>query len=155
TYQKGLAIEQELGRKSESASCLTSIGLAQSALGNPQEAIEYFQRGLAIHEELNEKREAAQTLENIGAVHYEQGDYALASDFYRRSLKWIESKTDYAGRLLKIAKTEYEQGNDEAAIRFTNEAGSKYEPAGDRRSIGMRCTTSPTPTTRRAITRRR
>jgi len=135
-YRKGLAIEQELGRKSELASFLTSIGLAQSALGNPQEAIEYFQRGLAIHEELNEKREAAQTLENIGAVHYEQGDYALASDFYRRSLKWIESKTDYAGRLLKIAKTEYEQGNDEAAIGFYNEAVSKYESAGDRRSIG-------------------
>src|SRR5262249_58448967 len=58
------------------------------------------------------------------------------SDFYRRSLKWIESKTDYAGRLLKIAKTEYEQGNDEAAIGFYNEAVSKYESAGDRRRIG-------------------
>ena len=135
-YQKGLTIEEELGRKSESASFLTSIGLVQSALGKPQQAIEYLNRGLAIHEELNEKIATAQALENIGDIHYEQGDYALASDFYRRSLKWLESKTAYAGRLLKIAKTEYEQGNDEAAIGFYAEAVSRFESAGDKRSIG-------------------
>src|SRR5262247_1573353 len=135
-YQKGLAIEEELGRKSQQANFLTNIGLTQSALGKPQTAIEYLRRGLAIHEALNEKDDVAQTLENIGNVHYDQGDYALASEFYQRSLKWIESPTAYAGRLLKIAKTEYEQGNDEAAIGFYNEAVSKYESAGDRRSIG-------------------
>src|SRR5262249_12330462 len=42
----------------------------------------------------------------------------------------------YAGRLLKIAKTEYEQGNDEAAIGFYAEAASKLESAGDKQSIG-------------------
>jgi CHAT domain-containing protein/tetratricopeptide (TPR) repeat protein len=135
-YQKGLALEAELGRRSEQASFLTNIGLAQSALGKSQQAIECFQRGLAIYEELNEKNDAAQTLDNIGNVHYEQGDYALASEFYRRSLKWIESATAYAGRLLKIAKTEYEQGNDEASIGFYAEAASKLESAGDKRSVG-------------------
>ncbi|MGH9751963.1 MAG: CHAT domain-containing protein [Blastocatellia bacterium] len=135
-YQKGLTIEEELGRRSEQAAFLTSIGLAQSALGKPQQAIEYFERGLAIHEELNEKSDVAQTLENIGNVHYDQGDYALASEFYRRSLKWLESATAYAGRLLKIAKTEYEQGNDDAAIGFYAEAVSKLESSGDKRSIG-------------------
>ncbi|HEV2669420.1 MAG TPA: tetratricopeptide repeat protein, partial [Blastocatellia bacterium] len=135
-YQKGMAIEEELGRRSEQASCLTNIGLTLSALGKPQQAIEYFQRGLAIHEELNEKSDVALALENIGAVHYEQGDYALASEFYRRSLKWIESGAAYAGRLLKIAKTEYEQGNDEAAIGFYAEAASKLESAGNKRGVG-------------------
>ncbi|HKQ75222.1 MAG TPA: tetratricopeptide repeat protein [Blastocatellia bacterium] len=135
-YQKGLTIEEELGRKSESASFLTSIGLVHSSLGKPKEAIEYLQHGLAIHEELNEKTAAAQALENIGGIHYEQGDYALASDFYQRSLKWLESKTEYAGRLLKIAKTEYEQGNDEAAVGFYTEAARRLESAGDKRSIG-------------------
>jgi tetratricopeptide (TPR) repeat protein len=135
-YQKGLAIEEELGRKSQQANFLTNIGLAQSALGKPQPAIEYLRRGLAIHEELNEKDDVAQTLENIGNVHYDQGDYALASEFFRRSLKWIESPTAYAGRLLKIAKTEYEQGNDEAAIGFYAEAASRLESAGDKQSIG-------------------
>jgi tetratricopeptide (TPR) repeat protein len=135
-YQKGLAIEEELGRKSQQANFLTNIGLTQSALGKPQPAIEYLRRGLAIHEELNDKDDVAQTLENIGNVHYDQGDYALASEFYQRSLKWIESPTDFAGRLLKIAKTEYEQGNDEAAIGFYAEAASKLESAGDKQSIG-------------------
>ncbi len=135
-YQKGLAIEEELGRKSETAGFLSSIGLVQSALGKPREAIESFQRGLAIHEELNQKVPAAKALENIGDVHYEQGDYALASDFYKRSLKWLESKTDYAGRLFKIAKTEYELGNDDAAIGFYSEAASRLEAAGDKRGIG-------------------
>ena len=135
-YQKGMAIEEELGRKSEQARFLVNIGLTQSALGKPQQAIEYFQRGLAIHEELNEKRDAAEALENIGNVHYEQGDYPLASEFYRRSLKWLESKTAYAGRLFKIAKTEYEQGNDEAAIGFYAEAASRLESSGDKRSVG-------------------
>jgi CHAT domain-containing protein/Tfp pilus assembly protein PilF len=131
-----LAIEEELGRKSQQANFLTNIGLTQSALGKPQPAIEYLRRGLAIHEELNEKDDVAQTLENIGNVHYDQGDYALASEFFQRSLKWIESPTAYAGRLLKIAKTEYEQGNDEAAIGFYAEAASKLESAGDKQSIG-------------------
>jgi CHAT domain-containing protein len=135
-YQKGLKIEEELGRKSETAGFLTSIGLVQSTLGKAKEAIEYLQRGLAIHEELNEKVAAAQALDNIGAVHYEQGDYELASEFYHRSLKWIESKTAYAGRLLKIAKNEYEQGNDEAAIGLYSEAVGRLESAGDKRSIG-------------------
>lgn len=135
-YQKGLAIEDDLGQRSEQARFMTNIGLAQSALGKPQRAIEYFQRGLAIHEELNEKIDAAQALENIGNVHYDQGDYALASEFYRRSLKWLESGTAYAGRLLKIAKTEYEQGNDEAAIGFYAEAASRLESSGDKRSVG-------------------
>jgi len=135
-YQKGLAIEEELGRKSLQANFLTNIGLTQSALGKPQPAIEYLRRGLAIHEELKEKDDVAQTLENIGNVHYDQGDYALASEFYQRSLKWIESPTAYAGHLLKIAKTEYEQGNDEAAIGFYAEAASKLESAGDKQGIG-------------------
>ncbi|MGH9769696.1 MAG: tetratricopeptide repeat protein, partial [Blastocatellia bacterium] len=135
-YQKGLAIEEELGRKSELARFLTSIGLVHSAMGKAQQAIEYFQRGLAIHEELNEKSAVAQALENIGNVHNEQGDYALASDSYRRSLKWLESKTADAGRLLKIAKAEYDQGNDEAAIGFYAEAASRLESTGDKRSIG-------------------
>jgi len=135
-YQKGLVIEEGLGRRSQQANFLTSSGLAQSALGKGQQAIEYLQRGLAIHEELNEKDDVAQTLENIGNVHYDQGDYALASEFYRRSLKWIESATAYAGRLLKIAKTEYEQGNDDAAIGFYAEAASKLESAGDKQGIG-------------------
>jgi CHAT domain-containing protein/tetratricopeptide (TPR) repeat protein len=135
-YQNGLMIEEELGRRSEQAGFLTNIGLTQSALGRPRQAIEYFQRGLAIHEELNEKSDAAQALENIGNVHYERGDYALASEFYRRSLKWLESATAYAGRLLKIAKTEYEQGNDEAAIGFYAEAAGKLESAGDKQRIG-------------------
>ncbi len=135
-YRKGLAIEEELGRRSQQANFLTSAGLALSALGKPQEAIEYFERGLAIHEELNEKSDAAQTLENIGDLHYDQGDYVLAIDFYRRSLRWIESKKDYAGRLLKIAKAEYEQGNDEAAIGAYAEAASRLESAGERRGVG-------------------
>lgn len=135
-YQKGLTIEEELGRRSGQARFLTSVGLAQSALGKPQQAIEYFERGLAIHEGLNEKSDVAQTLENIGNVHYDQGDYALASEFYRRSLKWLESATAYAGRLLKIAKTEYEQGNDEAAIGFYAEAAGRLESSGDKRSVG-------------------
>jgi tetratricopeptide (TPR) repeat protein len=135
-YQKGLAIEEELGRKSQQANFLTNIGLTQSALGRPQPAIEYLRRGLAIHEELNEKDDVAQTLENIGNVHYDQGDYALASEFFQRSLKWIESPTAYAGHLLKIAKTEYEQGNDEAAVGFYAEAARKLESAGEKQSIG-------------------
>jgi tetratricopeptide (TPR) repeat protein len=135
-YQKGLAIEEELGRKSQQANFLTNIGLTQSALGKPQPAIEYLRRGLAIHEELNEKDDVAQTLENIGNVHYDQGDYALASEFYQRSLKWIESPTAYAGHMLKIAKTEYEQGNDDAAIGFYAEAAGKLESAGDKSGIG-------------------
>jgi tetratricopeptide (TPR) repeat protein/CHAT domain-containing protein len=135
-YQKGLAIEEELGRKSQQANFLTNIGLTQSALGNPQPAIEYLRRGLAIHEELNEKDHVAQTLENIGNVHYDQGDYALASECYQRSLKWIESPTANADRLLKIAKIEYEQGNDEAAIGFYAEAASKLELSRDKQGIG-------------------
>jgi CHAT domain-containing protein/Tfp pilus assembly protein PilF len=138
-YQKGLAIEESLGRKSETARLLTSIALAQSALGKPQLAIEYFERGLALHEELDEKISAAQTLENIGEVHYEQGDYALASDFFQRSLKWLEaagSKTAVARQMLKIAKTEYEQGADAAAIDFYTRAANTFEAAGDKRSIG-------------------
>jgi tetratricopeptide (TPR) repeat protein/CHAT domain-containing protein len=135
-YQKGLAIEEELGRKSQQANFLTNIGLTQSALGKPQPAIEYLRRGLAIHEELNAKDDVEQTLENIGNVHYDQGDYALASECYQRSLKWIESPTAYADRLLKIAKIEYEQGNDEAAIGFYAEAASKLESAGDKKSVG-------------------
>lgn len=135
-YQKGLAIEGELGRRSEQANYLTNIGFAQSALGKPRQAIEYLQRGLAIYEELNEKRNAADTLEKIGNIHYEQGDYELASDFYRRSLKLIESATSNAGLLLKLAKTEYEQGNDEAAIGFFAEAAGKLESAGGKRNVG-------------------
>jgi tetratricopeptide (TPR) repeat protein len=135
-YQKGLAIEEELGRKPQRASFLISIGLAQAALGKPQQAIEYLQRGLAIYEELNEKRDIADTLENIGNVHYDQGDYARASEVYQRSLKWIESATSYAGRLLKIARAEYDQGNDEAAINFYAEAASKFAGTEGNVSIG-------------------
>jgi tetratricopeptide (TPR) repeat protein len=135
-YQKGLAIESELGRRPQQAVFLTGLGLAQSALGKPQQAIEYLQRGLAIYEELNEKRDVADALENIGNVHYDQGDYARASEFYQRSLKWIESATSYAGRLLKIARAEYDQGNDEAAINFYAEAASKFAGTEGRVSIG-------------------
>jgi tetratricopeptide (TPR) repeat protein len=135
-YQKGLAIEEALGRRSEQASYLTNIGFAQSALGKPQQAIEYLQRGLAIYEELNEKRNAADALEKIGNVHYEQGDYELASEFYRRSLKLIESATSYEGLLLKLAKTEYEKGNDEAAIGYFAEAAGKLDSAGGKRNVG-------------------
>ncbi len=138
-YQKGLAIEEALGRKSETARLLTSIALAQSALGKSQLAIEYFERGLALHEELGEKNNAAQTLENIGEVHYEQGAYALASNFFQRSLKWLEaagSKTAVARQMLKIAKTEYEQGKDASAIDFYTQAANTFEAAGDKRSIG-------------------
>jgi CHAT domain-containing protein len=135
-YQKGLAIEEELGRKSQQANFLTNIGLAQATIGKPQQAIDSLKRGLAIHEELNERGDVADTLENIGNVHYDQGDYAMASEFYQRSLKWLEPSSRYAGRLLKIAKTEYEQGNDEAAINFYSEAASKLESAGNKESIG-------------------
>ncbi|MBO0860673.1 MAG: tetratricopeptide repeat protein [Chloracidobacterium sp.] len=135
-YQEGLAIEEELGRKSQQANFLTSVGLAQSALGKPQQAIEYLKRGLAIHEELNEKSSVAETLENIGNVHSDQGDYAIASEFYRLSLKWIESPEDYASRLIKIAKTEYDQGNDDAAIASYSEAARKLESTGNKSSVG-------------------
>ncbi|HEX5084038.1 MAG TPA: tetratricopeptide repeat protein [Blastocatellia bacterium] len=135
-YEKGLVIEQELGRKSQQASFLTNIGLAQATIGKPQQAIENLKRALAIQEELSEKDNAADTLENIGNVHYDQGDFALASECYQRSLKWIGSQARYAGRLLKIAKTEYEQGNDEAAINFYSEAAGKLAGTEGKVSVG-------------------
>src|SRR5262249_38674579 len=78
----------------------------------------------AVAQRLGDSPGMAKALDNIGEFYYQQGDYASASAFYQKSLERFEAGRKsvasnlIANQLLKIAKTEYEQGNDSGAIDF-------------------------------------
>ncbi|HMV83488.1 MAG TPA: CHAT domain-containing protein [Blastocatellia bacterium] len=138
-YRRSLAIEEQQGRKYETARSLNSIGLLFLGQAKFPEALDHFQRALIIYEALDKKSDVTQTVENIGNVYYEQGDVARAVEFYLRSVKLREENkmaVQAAHLMLKIARVELEQGRDAAAIDYFRQGAERLAAAGDRRSLG-------------------
>ena len=70
------------------ASTLHNLGNLRSAMGNHQQAKEYYERALSIQlKKLGEEHtDVARTLHSIGNLHKAMGNYQLAKEYYECAL---------------------------------------------------------------------
>ncbi len=75
-----------MGDRSGEATTLNNIGAVYSALGDKQQALDYYNQALPLFRAVGDRSGEATTLNNIGGVYDALGDKQQALDFYNQAL---------------------------------------------------------------------
>lgn len=69
SYQKSLAICEEIEHRQGAAATLGNLGIAYGSFGQYEQAIDYHEKSLAIDREIKHRQGEATSLNNIGSVY--------------------------------------------------------------------------------------
>ncbi|KAB8317449.1 tetratricopeptide repeat protein [Tolypothrix campylonemoides VB511288] len=86
TYQKVLAIYQQIGEKDDIAKTLYAIGIIYNQTSQYYKARDVLKQALVIYQELGDKESISDTLNSLGAVSKNLGQYPQALEFYQQAL---------------------------------------------------------------------
>lgn len=86
TYQKVLAIYQQIGAKDDIAKTLYAIGIIYNQTSQYYKAKDVLKQALVIYQELEDKEGIGDTLNSLGAIYKNLGQYSQALDFYQQAL---------------------------------------------------------------------
>ncbi|MEA5497063.1 CHAT domain-containing protein, partial [Limnoraphis robusta] len=96
------------------AATLNNIGLVYHALGDRQQAFEFYNQSLPLRRQVGDKAGEAATLNNIGLVYHALGDRQQAFEFYNQSLplrRQVGDKAGEANTLYNFAVLQRSQGS--------------------------------------------
>lgn len=101
-YQKGYAIQEELGDKYGMATTLNNVGTIYDQLEEYQEALKYFRNSLLLYTKIKDKRSISFSYGNIGGVYVSLDRLWTALDFYLKGLKICEEINDKNGMAVML-----------------------------------------------------
>ncbi len=130
----GLAAAQGLGRPDDEGAFLTHLGIASSALGQVDRAIEYYQQALALHHEMGNRHGQGAVLGNLGIVYGGLGRHEQAIEYFQQALIIEEEIGDHQGQMAQLANlgSAYgELGQVERAIEQFQQALALHQEGSD------------------------
>ncbi|RMF07553.1 MAG: tetratricopeptide repeat protein, partial [Alphaproteobacteria bacterium] len=111
----GLAISRAHDDQSGEAFFLNSLGFVYSALGDKQQALDFYQQALPLFRAVGDRSGEATTLNNIGLVYSDLGDNQQALAYYQQALPLRRAVGDRAGEATTL-----------------NNIGAVYDALGDK-----------------------
>jgi tetratricopeptide (TPR) repeat protein len=83
TYERALALAEELGADGEVAGALRGIGSTRLRMGEVDAAAEPLERAIDVYREVGDRRELVWTLNSMAARQFHAGELAAAADTFR------------------------------------------------------------------------
>ena len=103
SWQRSLALYEELDDPQGVADSAWGLALAQSAAGTPQEAIRYAEQALVGYRRLGDAFRIGWGVFQLATLHFGEGRVDEAEVYLRESLKTFAEANDRAGILLNLA----------------------------------------------------
>ncbi|MDY6939588.1 MAG: tetratricopeptide repeat protein [Cyanobacteriota bacterium] len=126
---------REAGIREGEAASLHNIALIYDALGEKQQALEYYNQALLIYQAVGDRAWEATTLHNIGAVYYSLGEKLEALELFNQALplhQAIGDRTGVATILTNIGLVYADFGEQLKALEYYNQALPLHQAVGDR-----------------------
>ncbi len=96
--EQALRIRREVGNRGGEGTTLNSLGVVYNALGQQQEAVQYYEQALHIfREEVGDRRGEGVTLNNLGSVYNALSQKQEALECYERALRICREVGDRGG----------------------------------------------------------
>ena len=124
-----------MGDREGEATTLNNIGAVYNALGEKQQALDYYQKALPLRQAVGDRAGQAATLNNIGSVYYDLGEKQQALDYYQKALPLSQAVGDRAGQaatLNNIGSVYYDLGEKQQALDYYQKALPLSQAVGDR-----------------------
>nr|VFJ60318.1 MAG: Tetratricopeptide (TPR) repeat [Candidatus Kentron sp. FW] len=114
-------------------------GGACHALGDYEQALDYYTQSLAIQREIGNRAGEGATLNNIGRIHDARSDYDQALDWFTQSLaiqREIGNRAGEGTTLNNIATIHHARGDYEQALDYYTQSLAIRREIGDRAGEG-------------------
>lgn len=125
TYQKSLAIRQEIGDLKGEGEALNNIGQIYGAKGDYDTALRYLEQALAIGQQIGDSKGEGEALNNIGQIYIDKGDYDIALRYLEQSLairQQIGDRKGEASTLNNLAITAPTNEGYDTALRYLEQS---------------------------------
>jgi class 3 adenylate cyclase/Tfp pilus assembly protein PilF len=135
---QSLTLAKKLGWQKGIAKSYNSIGGNLFALGDFDEALDYFQKSLKLNEESKDSSEIAKNLTNIGNIYYNLSNFSIALNYYQKALKIdieIDDKEGEADNNGNIGNIYSDLTNYKSALKYYSKALKIHEKINNRRGI--------------------
>ncbi|MFX1574384.1 MAG: tetratricopeptide repeat protein, partial [Promethearchaeota archaeon] len=130
----GLKLLEEVGDKNEIAMSLLLIGMAYTAQGNFEEALNYAERCQQMTDEITDKTIIAYSFSNHGGISAMRGELDQSMDDYKQALEILEefNHTQAIGVCLgNIGEVYRYKGNYRKALKYYEESVLLIEKTGN------------------------
>ena len=138
SWEKALAISEELGDQQGISRTLNNIGSIYQARGEWDKALENYAKSLAISDELGDQQGISSALNNIVAIYRARGEWGKALGNYNKSLAISEELGDQQGisnTLINIGVIYQARGEWGKALENYNKSLAIKEELGDQQGI--------------------
>jgi eukaryotic-like serine/threonine-protein kinase len=123
--RQSLELYQQIGNRRGTASALGTIGVMESALGEPAKAREAIQRALETYQEIGDRVNVAWALSAIATTYQRQGDYGMAEKYHLEALPVARE----VGDVSQQGVTLHNLGEVYLTLGRLDEAGSSFSNA--------------------------
>lgn len=130
----------EFAPAADRARALSEAGFVDVMTGDHDRAVERITEALRLYDAVDDTAGYADTLNRLGVAFFDHGDLADAEAAYRRALELrlqIVDELAIAGLYNNLAKVCTARGDLDQAAHHLEEAGSRFEAAGEHRGLGM------------------
>jgi tetratricopeptide (TPR) repeat protein len=131
----GLSAARATDNQQDEATLLSNLGWVYSALGDKQQALDYYQQALPIMRQVGNRSGEGATLNNIGLVYSDLGDKQQALDYYQQALPISRQVGDRSGEvatLTGIGLVYSALGDQKQALDYYQHALPISQQVGDR-----------------------
>ena len=136
---QSLAIAKEIKDRLVEGNSLGNLGIAYSALGKYDKAIEFHLQSLAIKREIKNRLGEGNSLGNLGNAYYSLGKYDKAIEFHLQSLAIAREIKDRSGEMYGLNSLGYAYrslNRDQEAMISYQQSLTIAREIGDRRVEG-------------------
>ncbi|NQE44932.1 Photosystem I assembly protein Ycf3, partial [ANME-1 cluster archaeon GoMg2] len=138
SYNKSLAIKEELEDKQGILYTLNNIGVIYQNRGEWERALESYNKSLAISKELGDKQVLSNALGNIGNIYQNKGEWERALESYNKSLaisKELGDKQVLSNALGNIGNVYHNRGEWGQALEYYEKSLTISEELCDKQVI--------------------
>lgn len=138
TRQHNLA--SSLGARHLEAEANENLGKAADALGELEEAHDYYEQALAIRRDIDDRRGEAASLNNLGSTARRQGQFDQAREYHEASLdiqRQIDHREGEAKSLYYLGVVCQNRGAYDEAIQYFQESLDIHEEVGNRHWLAL------------------
>lgn len=135
--EKQLAAARQLHQREMEGNALGNLGLAYTALCEPDKAIEFHEQDLAIRREIGNRHSEGGPLGNLGLAYANLGEPHKALEFYEQALlidREIGDRRGEGATLNNLGNVYQDLGELHKAIEFYEQALVINREIGDRRA---------------------
>ncbi len=137
--EAGLTAARALSRRYDEGAFLGNLGIAYSALGQVERAIEYYQQALTIAREIGDRGGEGNTFGNLGNAYSNLGQVERAIEHYQQALaiaREIGDRRNQGAWLGNLGNAYRALGQVERAIEYYQQALAIARETSDRRNQG-------------------